>query len=312
MVKYIFKRFIQLIPVLLGITFLVFLLTYFSPGDPAFIKLTSTDVTPTPELLEQVREEMGLNKPFIVQYFDWLKGIVHGDFGMSYKFNKPVYDVIKARLPATFKLAGASLLLMIIIALPLGILSAIYKNRVLDYVIRIISFLGISMPGFWLGLLLMYVFSLKLGVLPVMGDSGFKSIILPSVTLAISMSSKYIRQLRVAILEEISKDYVIGAKSRGLKNRTILYKHVLQNSLISIITLLGLSIGSLLGGTAIVETIFGWPGVGELAIQAISNRDYPLIQGYVVWMTVIYVFVNLLVDILYQFIDPRIALGEGN
>ena len=311
MIKYIVKRLLQLIPVLLGITFLSFTLTYFSPGDPALQMLTATDVTPTPELLQQTREEMGLNKPFIVQYFDWLKGIVQGDFGMSYKFHRPVFNIIMSRLPATLKLAGASLILLIIIAFPLGILSAVYKNKVVDYIIRIISFVGISMPSFWVGLILMYIFSLKLSMLPVMGNSGFNSIILPSFTLAVAMASKYIRQLRAAILEEISKDYVIGAKARGIKDISILYKHILQNSLLSIITLLGLTIGSLLGGTAIVETIFAWPGVGGLTIEAISNRDYPLIQGYVVWMTVTYVVINLLVDISYHFIDPRIRLRKG-
>lgn len=308
--KYILKRLIHLIPVLFGITFLTFALTYFSPGDPAVLMLSATGVSPSPELVQKVREDLGLNKPFLIQYLDWLRAVFSGDFGNSYKFSKPVLDLILTSLPATFKLAGASLVTMMIIALPLGIVSALHKNRVLDYIIRVMSFFGISMPGFWVGLLLMYIFSIKLKVLPVMGDTGWTSIVLPTATLSIAMASKYTRQLRAAVLEEISQDYVIGAKARGIKDRVILLKHVLQSSLLSIVTLLGLSLGSLLGGTAIVETIFCWPGVGKLAIEAIFNRDYPLIQGYVVWMTVIYVLINMIVDISYYFLDPRIRLEK--
>jgi len=295
---------------LFGITFLTFALIYFSPGDPAAMLLSATGVAPSPELIQQVREEMGLNKPFLIQYLHWLSGVLKGDFGTSYKYSKPVLDLIMVSLPATFKLAGVSLFGMMVISLPLGIMSALYKNKALDYMIRFISFLGISMPGFWIGLLLMYIFSIKLKILPVMGDSGWKSIILPAVTLIIAMASKYTRQLRAAILEEISQDYVIGARARGVKEKVILLRHVLQSSLLSIITLLGISLGSLLGGVVIVETIFSWPGVGKLAIEAIFSRDYPLIQGYVVWMTVIYVLINMMVDISYCFLDSRIRLEK--
>lgn len=308
--KYIIKRLIHLIPVLFGITFLTFAITYFSPGDPAVLMLSATGISPSPELVQKVREELGLNNPFLVQYFHWLMGVFKGNFGNSYKYSKPVLDLILAALPATFKLAGTSLIAMMLIALPLGIMSALHRNKILDYIIRVISFFGISMPGFWVGLLLMYIFSIKLKILPVMGDTGWKSIILPMITLTIAMASKYTRQLRAAVLEEISQDYVIGARARGVKERAILFGHVMQSSLLSIVTLLGLSLGSLLGGTAIVETIFSWPGVGKLAVEAIFSRDYPLIQGYVVWMTVIYVLINLIVDISYYFLDPRIRLEK--
>ncbi|QXE17579.1 MULTISPECIES: nickel ABC transporter permease [Clostridium] len=308
--KYIMKRLLHLVPVLFGITFLTFALTYFSPGDPALLMLSATGVTPSPELVQKVREELGLNNPFLFQYLHWLGGVFTGNFGTSYKYSRPVLDLILVALPATFKLAGASLVMMMLIALPLGITSALHKNKVLDYIIRIISFFGISMPGFWVGLLLMYIFSIKFKLLPVVGDTGWKSIILPAVTLTIAMASKYTRQLRAAILEEISQDYVIGAKARGIKDRAILFGHVLKSSLLSIVTLLGLSLGSLLGGTAIVETIFSWPGVGKLAVEAIFSRDYPVIQGYVVWMTVIYVLINMVVDISYYFLDPRIRLEK--
>lgn len=310
MQKYIVKRLVYLVPVLFGVTFLTFALIYFSPGDPAILMLNATGVTPSPKLVEQVREELGLNRSFLVQYFHWLLGVFKGDFGISYKYNKPVLDLIILSLPATIKLAGLSMIMMMVIALPLGIISALNKNRILDYTIRIISFVGISMPGFWVGLLLIYIFALKFKILPVMGDSGWESIILPVATLTIAMASKYIRQIRVAILEEISQDYVIGAKARGIKGRVILLNHVLQSSLLSIVTLLGLSLGSLLGGTAIIETIFSWPGVGKLAVEAIFDRDYPLIQGYVLWITVIYTVINILVDISYYFLDPRIRLEK--
>ncbi|MCT8978595.1 ABC transporter permease [Clostridium sp. CX1] len=310
MQKYIVKRLVYLVPVLFGVTFLTFALIYFSPGDPAILMLNATGVTPSPKLVEQVREELGLNRSFLVQYFHWLLGVFKGDFGISYKYNKPVLDLIISSLPATIKLAGLSMIMMMVIALPLGIISALNKNRILDYAIRIISFVGISMPGFWVGLLLIYIFALKFKILPVMGDSGWESIILPVATLTIAMASKYIRQIRVAILEEISQDYVIGAKARGIKGRVILLNHVLQSSLLSIVTLLGLSLGSLLGGTAIIETIFSWPGVGKLAVEAIFDRDYPLIQGYVLWITVIYTVINILVDVSYYFLDPRIRLEK--
>lgn len=300
------RRLLQLLLVLLGISFLTFMLTYLAPGDPAELMLTAAGTTPTPQLVEQVRDDMGLNKPVLVRYGEWLSAALGGDFGISYKYNQPVMEIIAGRLPATFKLAGASLLIMLITALPLGLLSALYRNRAVDYLIRLFSFLGISMPGFWIALLLIYFFSLQLKILPVMGDAGGMGIVLPAATLAIAMTSKYTRQLRAVILEEISQDYVIGARARGIKERTILLKHVLQNSLLPVITLLGLSLGSLLGGTAIVETIFVWPGVGKLAVDAIFTRDYPLIQGYVVWMAIIYVLINILVDISYFLLDPRI------
>ncbi|WP_160676422.1 nickel ABC transporter permease [Clostridium sp. C8-1-8] len=310
MLKYIIKRLLYVIPVLLGITFLTFMLTYLSPGDPAELMLSATGVTPSPELIQKVREGMGLNKPFIAQYIHWLTGMISGDFGSSYKYNKPVLDLILLTLPATFKLAGVTILMTIIIALPLGIVSALYKNKLLDNIIRGISFLGISLPAPWIGLILMYIFALKLKVLPVMGNSQWTSIILPSAAMTTLLASRYTRQIRTAILEEISQEYVIGAMARGIKGRAIILKHVLRSSLFSIITLLGVSFGVLLGGAVIVETIFSWPGVGKLAIEAIFNRDYPLIQGYVVWMTVIYMLINMLVDISYYILDPRIRLEK--
>lgn len=308
--NYIIKRLIYIIPVLLGITFLTFALTYLSPGDPVELMLSATGVTPSQELIQQVREELGLNKPFFIQYLNWLTGVLKGNFGTSYKYNKPVLDLILRALPATFKLAGITILMTTLIALPLGIISALHKNKVLDNIVRVISFLGISLPAPWIGLILMYIFALKLKVLPVMGDSNWTSIILPSASMTTLLASRYIRQVRIFILEEISEDYVIGAKARGIRGRVVLLRHVLRSLLVPLITLLGLSFGVLLGGAVIIETIFSWPGVGKLAIEAIFTRDYPLIQGYVVWMTVIYMLINVLVDISYYIIDPRIRLEK--
>jgi ABC-type dipeptide/oligopeptide/nickel transport system permease component len=304
--KYLMCRMVQLVLVLAGVTFLTFMLTYLAPGDPAELMLTSTGVTPTPRLVQQIRTDLGLNKPVLIRYFEWLTSALKGDFGVSYKYRKPVLNLIWSKLPATLLLTGSSLFLMILIALPLGVVSALHQNGPADYLIRLLSFAGISMPSFWIGLVLLYLFSIRLKLLPVIGNPVGTGIILPAVTMAVAITSKYIRQLRTAILEEIAQDYVIGAQSRGIKERTILFKHILQNALLPIITLLGMSVGSLLGGAAIIETIFMWPGVGQMAVEAVFNRDYPLIQGYVVWMTVIYVLVNLLVDTSYHLFDPRI------
>jgi peptide/nickel transport system permease protein len=308
--KYIIKRLVYLIPVLLGITFLTFTLTYLSPGDPAELMLSATGVTPSQELIQQVRETLGLNKPFLTQYLYWLTDMLSGNFGTSYKYNKPVLDLLLSALPATFRLAGTTILMTTIIALPLGIISALHRNRAIDNIIRVITFLGVSLPAPWIALILMYVFALQLKVLPVMSGSDWTSIILPSASMTILLASRFTRQVRVSILEELSQDYVIGAKARGIKGRVILLRHILRSSLVPIITLLGLSFGVLLGGAVIIETIFSWPGVGKLAIEAIFTRDYPLIQGYVVWMTVIYMLINMLVDISYYILDPRIRLEK--
>jgi peptide/nickel transport system permease protein len=301
----------HLIPVLVGITFLTFALTYLSPGDPAELLLSATGITPSQELIQQVRVELGLNKPFFVQYWNWLINVLGGDFGTSYKYSKPVLDLILIALPATFKLAGITLLMTLIIAVPIGILSAVHRNKLLDNIIRGISFLGISLPAPWIAVILMYIFALKLKLLPVMGNANWTSIILPSASMTILLASRYIRQVRVYILEEISQEYVIGAKARGVNDTTVLLKHVLRSTLVPIITQLGLSFGILLGGAVIIETIFSWPGVGKLAIEAIFTRDYPLIQGYVVWMTIIYMLINMLVDISYYFLDPRMRSEKG-
>lgn len=305
--KQLGKRLIQIVIVLIGISFLTFALTYLAPGDPVRSMYAANGNIPSEAVLEQTREEMGLNEPFLVQYGNWLTSCLHGDFGTSYLLKKPVVDLLLSRLAPTLKLALMSMVLMLIVAVPFGMLSAVYKGKPVDYIVRFFTFFGVSMPNFWVGLLLLYYIAMKLKLVPVVSaGQGFDKMILPAVTLAFAMSAKYTRQVRTAVLEELGQDYVTGARARGIKERTILWRHVFPNSLLPLVTMLGLSLGSLLGGTAVVEVIFSYQGLGNLAITAIKGMDYPLIQGYVLWIALIYMVVNLVVDLSYDFLDPRI------
>lgn len=298
---------IQILVVLFGISFFTFGLTYLSPGDPAEIMLTECGNVPTPELLEQTRAELGLDKPFLIQYGTWLKGVLTGDMGTSYSMKVPVVEKLTSCFWPTLKLALFSLIIMLAVSVPLGILSAVYQNRWPDYLVRGLTFLGVSIPSFWVGLILLSIFGVTLRWVTVSGGStDFKSLILPAVTLAFSMSAKYTRQVRIAVLEELRQDYVTGARMRGIRESTILWKHVLPNSMLPLVTLLGISLGSLLGGTAVVEIIYNWPGLGSMAVKAISCRDYPLVQGYVLWIALLYMGINLLVDLSYNRLDPRL------
>ena len=274
------------------------------------LKMENTSGTVSQEMIDNARAELGLDKPFVVQYFTWLGNLLRGDMGTSYVSNKPVFSTFVSKLPATLLLTAVSILLTVLISIPLGIWSAVKQNTATDYVIRTASFIGNSLPNFFVSLLLMYFFAIRLGWFPVIsGGVSLQSVALPALTLAIAMSAKYLRQVRATVLDELSKDYVLGARARGVKFSTTLIKSVMKASLVTIITLLTLSIGSLLGGTAIVESIFMWDGVGKLAVDAINMRDYPIIQAYVMWMAIIYVVVNLITDLSYHFLDPRIRLG---
>ena len=307
--KQLASRLAQMLIVLVGISFLTFLLTYLSPGDPVRNMYTSAGIMPTEELIQQTRDEMGFNDPFLTQYARWITNCLKGDFGKSYSLNKPVVKLLSARLWPTLKLTLMSMVLMLIVAVPLGVLSAVYRNKPIDYIVRAITFFGVSIPNFWVGLLLILYFCVRLRLLPVVSSGGtFKDLLLPAVTLAIAMSAKYTRQVRTAVLEELSSDYVVGARARGVKDSKILWGNVFPNSLLPLITMLGLSIGSLLGGTSVVEVIFSYPGMGNLAVSAITSYDYYLIQGYVLWVAVIYMVINLLVDISYNYVDPRMRL----
>lgn len=308
MTVYILKRLYQLAIVLFGVTFLTFAITKMAPSDPAEMRYLSMGITPTPELLEQTRIEMGLDKPFLVQYGTWLLGVLHGDLGMSAKYSEPVFAQMTKKIPGTLVLAGVAGAIMVAVSFPLGVLTATKKNKFIDYFIRVLTFIGMSMPNFWLGLMLMYLFCVQLGWLSIISVNNPAGLILPVATLVIYMSSVYIRHIRTSVLEEMNSNYVVGARARGIPERKIMWGHIIPNALPTIITLIGLSIGGLLGGSAIIETLFSWQGIGNMVVEAIRVRDYQLIQGYVIWMAIIYVVVNLVVDIVYRILDPQIRL----
>ncbi len=309
--RYILHRLVQLVPILLGVTLLTFAMMRLASGDAVDALYENLGAAVSQEVLDAKRAELGLDQPFFVQYFTWLWGVVRGDMGVSYVSGQRVFETFAAKLPNTLLLTVSSVLLTAAVSIPLGILSAVRHNRAADYVIRFLSFIGNSLPNFFVSLLLLLVFAVKLEWLPVISTGGGMSgLLLPTLTLTIAMAAKYTRQVRSTVLEELEKEYVTGARARGVRESVILYASVLKASMLTILTLLALSVGSLLGGTAIVESIFLFDGVGKLAVDAITMRDYPIIQAYVMWMAIIYVLVNLCTDLLYRRLDPRVRLGE--
>ena len=305
------KRFVkqlgQFIVTLFGITFLTFCLTYLAPGDPVTMLLETADTIVSQELIDETRAQLGLDKPFVVQYANWVVNAAQGDLGMSYSAKKPVVDRMLEALPGTLMLAGTALVFTLLYALPAGIISALNRNKWVDYVLRFLSFVGVSMPTFWLGLVLIYIFGLKLGLVPIASSRVTASgVILPAITLAVVVGSKYMRQVRLVILEEMQKDYVIGARARGVSEIKILFGHILPNAVLPLITILGVVIGWFLGGVAVVEMVVSWPGLGNMAIYAITMRDYPLIEGFVLWVALAYMCINALVDASYILLDPRL------
>ena len=307
---YVLKRMIQLIPILFAITFLSYGMMRIAGSDVVTQKMENTGTVVSDEVLNAAREQLGLDKPFLTQYAVWLGKLLRGDMGNSYVSGKPVFATFISKLPATLLLTAVSIFMTIIISVPLGVLAAVKQNCVTDYVIRFFSFIGNSLPNFFVSLILIYVLAIRLRWFPVIAkDVSLKSVAMPAITLAIAMSAKYLRQVRATVLDELSKDYVAGARARGIRFSVTLWKSVMKASLVTILTLLMLSVGNLLGGTAIVESIFMWDGVGKMAVDAISMRDYPIIQAYVMWMAIIYVAVNLLTDLSYRCLDPRIRLG---
>ena len=302
----IIRRVLQFIPVLLGITFLAFLLIYLSPSDPVSVRMSAGGISVSPEIMESMRRSMGLDRPLLIQYGDWLWNILHGNMGKSYITDADVLDQILKALPYTLKMAGASLLLTLCISIPVGILTAAMQNSKFDYVVRVMAFVGNALPNFIIALCLMFIFSYRLGWIPVLATTKPIGLVLPALTLALVMSSRYIRQIRAAMLDELSKGYVVGLRSRGLSETTILYKNALKNIMVTVITLTGISLGSLLGGTVIVETVFTWPGLGNLIMEGISQRDYPVVQAVIVWMASAFMVVNLLTDISYTVFNPKI------
>ena len=310
--NYVLHRFQQLIPILFGITFLSFLLMHMAGSDAVTEMYTNRGVEAAQELIDMRKADLGPDLPFFQQYLSWLWAMLHGDMGTSYVTGEPVLEAFWRKLPATLLLTALSIVLTVVISIPGGIMAAIHHDKITDHFLSCCSFIGNAMPNFFVGMLLMQFLGIQIGVLPVISSGiSLESAIMPTLTLSIAMSAKYLRQVRSTVLDELNKDYVMGARARGVSMRIILWKNVMKASMLTIMTLLALSIGSLLGGTAIIESIFMWDGVGKLAVDAINMRDYPLIQAYVIWMSVIYVFVNLAADVLYHQLDPRIRLG-GN
>ena len=310
---YALKRFLQLIPILFGITFLSFLLMYLAGSDAVTEMYSNRGVEVAQEIINERKAELGLDRPFFQQYLNWLWNMLHGNMGISYVTGEEVLSAFLRKLPATLMLTALSVLLTAVISLPCGILAAVRHDKPTDLFLRFLSFMGNAMPNFFVAMLLMEFLGIQLGILPVIsGGVDFESALMPTLTLSIAMSAKYLRQVRSAVLEELNKDYVQGARARGISERVILWKNVIKASMLTIMTLLALSIGSLLGGTAIIESIFMWDGVGKMAVDVINMRDYPVIQAYVMWMALIYVGVNLVADLLYHHLDPRIRLGVSS
>ena len=308
--KQLGQRLLQMLVTVLGVSFLTFCLTYLAPGDPAMMVLEAGDTIVSQELIEKTRHEMGLEQPFLVQYVKWVGGAVHGDMGMSYSAKKPVTEKLAEGFTGTLFLAAVTVVFILLISIPLGIFSAVHQNKLPDYLVRFFSFIGVSMPSFWVGLILLYIFGLKLRLFPIASSEvTLNGVILPAITLAIYQSAKYTRQVRTVILEELHQDYVVGARARGLTESVILWKHVLPNAVLPLITLLGMSIGWLLGGVAVIEMVFSWPGIGNMAVRGIMMRDYPLIEGFVLWISIVYMFVNFLVDVSYTYLDPKLRKG---
>lgn len=312
MSSYVFKRMVQLIPVLIGITIITFGLMYLSPSDPALMMLNAQGVAPSPELLEQTRHEMGLDVTFWEQYRNWITGLFTGDLGYSYKYNADVTTVLAKRLPVTALLSLCALVLVLVVAAPLGILSATHQNKTLDYIIQFFQFFSLSMPSFWLGLLFIYFFSLQLGLFPSMGYAGAISLVLPAIVLSISFVGRLIGQIRISVIEELQKPYVTGLISRGIPFKRVVNRHVIKNALVPSVTLIGIAFGGMLSGSVVIETVFSLPGLGFMALSAITARDYALIQGYVLFVAVAYVLINLIVDLSYHALNPSIRLGASH
>lgn len=308
MFKYIVKRLLMLVPLLLGVSLVVFLLLHLGPNDPAMSYLRLSGIPPTDEALAAVRADLGLDRPLVVQYFDWLGKAVQLDFGNSYVTGAPVLERLLHYLPNTLYLAGVAIVMTLVMSIPLGVLSALYKDGWFDNLMRMVAYIGVSTPSFWLAFMLMLLFSSKLGWLPSMGMGGFSYVIMPAFSVAFMSVCINIRLIRSNMLDQMHNRHIQYARLRGVKERKIVWGHVLKNSFIPVITALGMHIGEILGGSVIAEVVFAWPGVGRYAVSALYDRDFPVMQCFILMMTVLFVVCNLVVDILYAAIDPRIRM----
>jgi peptide/nickel transport system permease protein len=303
MSRFLIRRLLLTIPVLFGVATLVFSLIHLVPGDPAQAMLGDAAA---PEDVARLRSRLGLDRPLTVQYTDFVAGLVRGDLGTSMRFNRPVTSVILERMPATLELAAAAMLVAVLLALPLGVIAAVWKGTSIDYAASTLALLGISLPNFWLGPLLAILFAVELGWLPVSGRGTLAHLVLPALSLGAALSAILARMTRASLLDELRELYVLAARARGASRVRAVLRHAFRNSLIPVVTIVGLQFGAVLTGAVITETIFAWPGIGRLLIQAISFRDYPLVQGCILLIAVTYVTMNLLTDLVYGVLDPRI------
>lgn len=310
MIRILSRRLIEVAVFLMLITFISFLFARLAPGDPVLSILRVDDVSVTNEQVEQLREEMGFNEPLLVQYSHWLMDFVQLDFGNSYITNQPVMEMLWSGLPATLELAAGALLVMAVIALPLGSLAALYRGSWIDQLSRGVSLLGAAVPSFWLGLILIDLFAVRFGILPTMGRDGIISAVLPSVTLGLAITSVYVRLLRSSLMDSLNQEYIRAARARGLSETRIFFAHAFRASLPPVITVFGVSLGSLIGGVVVIEVIFAYPGIGKMVVDAIRGRDYPVIQGYIFIMAIIIFIVNSIVDLSYRYLNPELRLKE--
>ena len=309
MIKYIVRRLIALIPVLLGVTLIIFTLLYFTPGDPALVMLGDEA---TPEAIAQIHEELGWNDPFWVRYFNYVVDLLHGDLGVSYTNGRPVFDLLVERLPKTITLALISTTIAVTLGILLGVIAAIKQNSIFDNLCMLLALVGVSMPHFWQGLLLMLLFGVKLGWLPISGWGEVGNVVLPSLTIGLGSMAIIARMTRSSMLEVINQDYINFARAKGQKNGKIITGHELRNALIPIITTIAIQFGNMLGGSVITETIFAIPSVGKLMVDSIRSGNYPVVQGGVLLIAFIYCINNLLVDVIYAFVDPRVKTNLSN
>jgi len=305
MKAYILKRLFHSIFVLVGISLVVFVILHLT-GDPAALLMP---MDATPEQVAQFRQEMGFNDPILVQYWRFFKGTLQGDFGKSFRHSQPALDLVMERMPATIQLTLAAMVIALLVAIPVGIISAIRRNSILDHIGMTGALLGQSTPVFWLGIMLILIFSVTLQWFPSSGRGEIQNLVLPAITLGMFTMARTARMMRSSMLEVLGQEYMKTAKAKGLKPLTVVLKHALKNAAIPVVTIIGMELGTLLGGAVITETIFAWPGVGRLAVQAIYNRDYPVVQAAVFLLAAIFVLVNLVVDLLYTYLDPRVKLA---
>lgn len=305
MSRYLLQRLALSVPVLFGVSVAVFLMMHLIPGDPALAMLRGQP-TVTQEDIDRVREQMGLNDPLPVQYGKYIGNALQGDFGESVKAHRPVATMIREQLGSTLKLALVAMVIAIAMGFVLGTISAIWRGSWIDSAATLISLFGVSMPSFWFGLILIYIFSLRLGWFPVTGNGGWKLLVLPSIALGMDFSAIVARLVRSSLIEVLRQDYILTARAKGIRERTVILRHAMRNAMISVITIIGLQFGTLLGGAVVIETVFARQGIGRLAITGILSKDFPLVQGIVLLAAVVYVGINLLVDLSYAALDPRI------